>query len=150
LFHDPNEGLKTSDNLFTSINAWKERAKLPILSVFRGVDVEKIGQAALLLGNCTVVLDEFDRAAFNKKWVSPSIRHIVHEGRHRRVNLMGTFRRTANVPEDLLSQADVVFLLKHSAQSPYDLMAIDRRFGPKYAQIVQGLGFGEFIIAQDD
>jgi len=136
--------------VYTSAAAYMRDPRPMGLSVFRGVDVEDVARLALDVRDVTLVVDEMDRACENKRWHSPSVKRIVHEGRHFRCGLFGTFRRTANVSEDLLSQVDFAFLFRTSQTSPYDLLTIKQRFGERYALEVQTLGFGEFVVWSDE
>jgi DNA helicase HerA-like ATPase len=123
---------------------------VPWLSVFRWLDdPDELAQLACEVGACTLVLDELDRAAHNKEWRSPWVRRIVHEGRHYRVNLWGTFRRTQNVPEDIITQADRIYVFRHSAAALYDLRALER-LGPEYPSIATQLAVGQFVVWGDD
>lgn len=126
----------------------------PYLSIFRGeVDPEDIAALALKVGRVTCVFDELDQAFANKAFITgarqSSIRRIIHEGRHSGVSLMGGFRRTANVSEDLVSQCDYVLLFRTNPTSPGDLEAIEKRFGLSYAAAVQHLAMGQFVVWSD-
>lgn len=155
LYHDPACQLDDRAGwLCTSIAHARERISrarvLPQLSIFRGVEVEDLARFALEVRDCTLIIDELDRACTGKVWKSESVRRIVHEGRHERIDLWGTFRSTRNVSEDVLNAADAVFLFRHSAAAYYDLQAIEHRLGPSYATACQGLEFGQFVIWRDD
>lgn len=150
-YHDPQHQINSAlGKVYTSAAAWAADPRPPFLSIFRECEIEEVAQLALRVRDVTVVLDEMDRAFSQKKWLSPSTQRIVHEGRHYRVSLLGTFRRTANVSEDVLSQTDYAFLFRTSSTSPYDLQTIDRRFGSSIAEQVQSLGMGEFVVWHDD
>lgn len=139
--------------LFTSIGdarAFIAAHGAPRLSIFRGVDVNAIAELAARVHDVTLVLDEMDRACQNKKWTAPAVRHLVHEGRHERVDLFGGFRRTANVSEDLLAMADHVFLFRHSEASPYDVQAVRMRFGDRYGDLVTQLEPMRFVHWADE
>jgi hypothetical protein len=126
------------------------RGSIPPVNLFDGDDVEGICQLACAVKDVTVVLDEFDRATDGKKWTAPTARRIVHEGRHLRVGLWGTFRRTANVSEDLLTQADWVFLFRHSEMGNYDLRGLAQRLGDDYVRAIQSLEVGQFVAWRDE
>lgn len=139
--------------LFTSVDAARSHFRAqgaPRLSIFRNVDVDELARLACEVHDVTLVLDEMDRACNGKTWTAPTVRHIVQEGRHERVDLFGTFRRTANVSEDLLSGSDYVFLFRHSTANPYDLQTIAKRFGENYERAVQTLEPGRFVIWADE
>jgi DNA helicase HerA-like ATPase len=74
-----------------------------------------------------------------------AVRKIIHEGRHYGVSLMGTFRRTSNVAEDLISQCDHVFLFRTTPTCPQDLVTIRQRFGEPYAAAVSSLDVRKFL-----
>lgn len=149
-YHDPQAQIDdSSGRVFTSSAEWAADPQPPYLSVFRECEVEEVARLALRVRGVTVVVDEMDRGFDGKRWVSKSLRRIVHEGRHFRVSLFGTFRRTANVSEDILSQADYVFLFKTSASSPYDLQTIEKRFGNGIAERVQHLDAHQFVVWND-
>lgn len=155
LWHDPGAQLAdTVGRHFAAVRTARDWLKLhgslPQLSVFRGADVEELAKLAIDLGDVTLVMDELDRACRDKRWLSESVRRIVHEGRHLRVDLFGSFRSTRNVSEDLLGQADHVFLMRHTAAGEYDLGTIARRFGDRYASAVQALEPMQFLAWSDD
>jgi hypothetical protein len=155
LYHDPACQLSEGAGvLCTSVELARTRLArdgvLPQLTIWRGVDVEDLARFALQVRDCTLIVDELDRACTGKIWKSDSVRRIVHEGRHERIDLWGTFRSTRNVSEDLLNAADAVFLFRHSVAAYYDLQAIEHRLGPSYAIACQSLGFGQFVIWRDD
>lgn len=138
--------------LFTSIaqaRATFRAGGAPRLSIFRGVDVNDLALLAREVHDTTLVLDEMDRACHGKTWSAPEVRHLVQEGRHERVDLFGTFRRTANVNEDLLAAADFVFLFRHSEAAPYDLQTLRLRFGERYAEACTTLEPGRFVVWAD-
>jgi len=151
-FHDPQEQVSTANvgRVYTSIGQWRADARPTYLSVFREVELEEVAALALQVRDVTLAADELDRATNGKSWLSPSTKRIVHEGRHYRVSLLGAFRRTANVSEDMLSQTDYAALFHTSAGSPYDLQAIGKRFGPAYAEAVTTLENGQFVVWSDD
>lgn len=134
--------------MFSSTGDWRASPTIPPLSVFRGVEVEDLAQLARDVGDVTLVLDELDLVSQDKRWTAPTVRQLVHYGRHYRVNLLGGFRRTANVPEDILSQADHVFLFKHEQRAIYDVRTIRDRFGQVYADAVVQLQPMQFVIAE--
>lgn len=139
--------------VFTSIDEARRvfsATGAPRLSLFRGVDVNDLAELARDVHDVTLVLDEMDRACKGKTWTAPAVRHLVHEGRHERVDLFGTFRRTANVSEDLLAACDFAFLFRHSEASPYDLQTIRMRFGETYEAAVRTLEPGRFVIWADE
>lgn len=118
--------------------------------MFRFIDdVDELGQLALETGNCTLILDEIDRAFESKRWAAPHVRKIVHEGRHPRVNLWGGARRIGDLGEDIIAQASRIYLFRHSPQAVYDLQRIERSLGPQYAAFAQQAQFGEFVIYED-
>ena len=88
------------------------------------------------LRRITCVIDELDLCCSQKKWSSPMARELAHYGRHRQVDLFGSFRFTRNINEDLPALADFVFLLRHSAKARFDLLAIQQRFGADAARTV--------------
>jgi len=138
--------------LFTSVaqaRAHFRAVGAPRLSIFRGVDVNDLALLAREVHDVTLVLDEMDRACQGKRWIAEEVRHLVHEGRHERVDLFGTFRRTANVSEDLLSGSDFVFLFRHSEAAPYDLRTIRERFGEQYERAVKTLEPMRFVVWAD-
>jgi hypothetical protein len=59
------------------------------------------------LCNCAVVVDEVDRWC-TPSWTRAELRHLIHYGRHRRVDLIASARRIANCSRDLSSQADTI------------------------------------------
>lgn len=155
---DPQAGLSVpASQVFTSVERWRRTRVVPYVSVFRGIHPNAIAHLACQVGDVTVVLDEVDRACIDKKWAtSPElatpecvdgawVKRIVHEGRHLRVSLWGSCRRLQNVPEDLLSQADVVNVFRVDEHAFYDLVAIKQRFGPDAARQVTTLERGEFL-----
>lgn len=140
-------------SVFTSVAQAREQIRArgaPRLSIFRGVDVEELAQLACDVHDVTLVVDEMDRACQGKRWTSEAVRHLVHEGRHERVDLFGTFRRTANISEDLMAQADYIFLFRHSEANPYDLRTVRDRFGERYENAVKTLEPGRFVVWADE
>lgn len=157
--HDPQGGLEVpSSQVFTSVAHWRARREVPALSVFRAIgDLNELAALACEVGDVTLVLDEIDRACADKKWLTSKhlatddcrdgawVKRIVHETRHYRVNLWGGCRRFANIPEDLVTQADVVFLFHHDQKAVHDLRAIEARFGADVREAAQRLDVGQFI-----
>jgi hypothetical protein len=121
-------------------------------NIFRGCEAEDVAALALKLGRCTLVLDEMDQVFSHKGYIAgadSAVRKIIHEGRHYGVCLMGTFRRTASVSEDLVSQCDYVFLFRTTATAPQDIVTIRQRFGEAFANVVPTLDVGKFVIWTD-
>lgn len=148
LWHDP-AGQVTGGKVYHSVAEFLADPELGYLSIFRNVEVEAVAQLALRMGDVTLVLDEMDRACTDKDWTAPSVKTIVMEGRHYRVCLWGSFRRTRNVPEDLVSQTDYAFLFRTTSAAPGDIITIRQRFGPAFAQVVQTQPPFAFAIWQD-
>jgi hypothetical protein len=152
-WHDPQAQLNDAAgrvfNSVTEARAVAALGALPQLSIFRSVEIDDLAQFAIAVGSVTLVADELDRAFSGKAWKSDAVRKIVHEGRHLRVDLFGTFRSTRNVNEDLLGQADHVFLLRHTQAGYWDLQTLRQRFGDGVADAVQGLDVGQFLIWSD-
>jgi hypothetical protein len=153
-YHDPQ--CQISDHagrVYESIGAWVADTAPARLSIFRGVDAESVAELALAARDVTLVLDEMDEAFSNKRFHAgpdkSAIRRVIHYGRHHRVSLMGGFRRTANVSEDVLSQCDRVFLFRGTTACPSDTEALLKRFGKPTAQLVQQLKFGQFTMWMD-
>ena len=152
LIHDPHCGLSVpNEQIFESIEQWSECQTIPRLSVFRGIDdVDDLARLACRVKDCTLILDELDRAAINKKWSSLWVKRIVMEGRHYRVNLWGTFRLTANVPEDFISQCHKIFFFHTPKTALYELRGLVLRVGEQYADILPTLKVGEFVVFEDN
>lgn len=125
-------------------------AGVPRLCIYRGCDVEDVAALALELHDVTLVVDELDRACSGKTWRAPSVRRIVHEGRHERVDLWGSFRSTRNVHEDLVGQCDAALLFRQTEAGYYDLQTLKLRFGPAMAEAVQRLEPMHFVMWADD
>lgn len=152
LFHDPQAQISDArGRIYTSVHAWIQDTHPRLLSIFRDVDAESVAALALELGNVTLVLDEMDEAFRDKRYASPnsSVRRLIHYGRHHRVCLMGAFRRTPNVSEDLVSQCDRALLFRMSPSCPQDILTVRQRFGDPCADAVQTLDFGQFVCWQD-
>lgn len=159
-FHDPKEGVSApAGSVFTSIEAWRLAKRVPPLSVFRAIpDLNELARLACEVKDVTLIIDELDRACDGKRWYPSKhlanadcrtgswVERIVNETRHYRVNLWGGVRRFANLPEDVITAADVTLLFNHDAQAIYDLQAIARRHGPAVAEQLPGLQVGEFVI----
>lgn len=148
-WHDAQAQIR--GRVFTSVDEWRSAAAVPALSVFRGVEPAELAQLAIDVGDVVLVLDELDMATGgNKSWPrgSDSVRRIVHYGRHLRVTLLGGFRRTQNIPEDALSQADHVFLFRHEEDAARDLDAIEDRFGERFRVAAAALEPGQFVVVK--
>jgi len=126
------------------------RGVCPQLAVVCGGEVEELAALALRVRYLTLWIDEMDRACNDKKWLAPSVKTIVHEGRHKHIDLFGSFRFTRNVSEDLIGSSDAVFLFHTSTAAVYDLQTIRQRFGPHYADAVVSLERHRFVIWTDD
>jgi hypothetical protein len=59
------------------------------------------------IGDCMLVVDEVDRWC-TPSWTRAELRHVIHYGRHRRIDVVATCRRIANTSRDLSSQADTI------------------------------------------
>jgi len=152
-YHDP--GLQIAGGVvFNNVQTVRERIAagkgLPRLSVFRGCDIDDVAQLAIDVHDVTLVADELDRACTEKRFISKAVKRIVHEGRHERVDLFGTFRSTRNVSEDLIGQSDFIFLHKHTSAAIHDLQTIRQRFGERYYRAVQKLQPMEFVLWADE
>lgn len=155
LYHDPGGQIDHSKGaLFTDVGDaeayWRANRALPSLSVFRDVDVDDLCAFAMTVRDVTLVIDELDRVCRGKHWESQAAKRIVHEGRHKRVDLFGTFRSTRNVNEDIIGQADHVFIFRHSGASYYDLQTVDLRLGPQWAGLAKNLPLKHFVVWSDD
>ena len=155
LYHDPGAQIDHRRGaLFTSVEDaeayWRANKALPGLSVFRDVDVDELCLLAMQIKDVTLVIDELDRVCKGKHWESPAAKRIVHEGRHKRVDLFGTFRSTRNVNEDIIGQSDYIFLFRHGGGAYYDLQTVDLRLGPQWAQIARSLAPKHFAVWSDD
>jgi hypothetical protein len=106
-------------------------------------------ELALQIKDCVVDIDELDRLCRGKKWASKAAERIVHEGRHYRVSLLGSARRTAKLHEDILSQADYMFLFHHSHNSPWDIQTLRYRVGPMADELPK-LQRHHFMVWKDD
>ncbi len=146
-------------SVFTSVEAWRRAKQVPALSVFRAIpDLNELAKLACEVRDVTLIFDEIDRACDGKGWYASKhladadcrdgkwVQRIVNETRHYRVNLWGGCRRFANIPEDLITAADVTLLFHHDADAIYDLQAIARRHGPATAEALPKLAVGEFIL----
>ena len=130
--------------------AWiRDHNSVPRLIVIRQDTADRVAQLAVRLKDITVVFDELDQLCAGKRWQSVAAREIVHYGRHLRIGVLGSFRRTQNVHEDLLSSADAVFLFRHSDGSVRDVDAVKDRFGERYAEIVTRLEDKQFVVWRD-
>jgi len=148
LWHDPHGEIRPTHPSVTVYNGVAELRRAPTLtplSVVRGdVNVDELAHAAVMYpGAVTLVLDELDRACNGKRWISDWTRRIVHEGRHTKTNLWGSFRRNSNVNEDLLSQAMFAFVFRHQGETDRQLLM--RSFGRKLADQAMTLKPGKFI-----
>lgn len=155
LWHDPGAQIDASRGaLFTSVDAaeeyWRLNRGLPSLCVFRDIDVDELCVFAMKVRDVTLVIDELDRVCKGKHWESPAAKRIVHEGRHKRVDLFGTFRSTRNVNEDIIGQADYIFLFRHGQSAYYDLQTVDLRLGPQWAEVAKTLPIKRFAVWTDD
>lgn len=146
-----------ASSVFTSVAQWRASKQVPRLSVFRGVHPNELAHLACEVRDVTLVLDEADRASNGKDWhtdkalASPVckdgawVKRVVHEGRHYRVSLIGSCRDFRSVPEDLIAQADALFIFRIDAHAYYDLRALERRCGPEAAELAAQLQEGEFL-----
>lgn len=121
----------------------------PRLMLVRQDDAANVCQLAWELGQVTCVIDELDLVCKAKVWESDAARSIAHYGRHRQVDLFGSFRFTRNINEDLPALADFIFLMRHSGAALYDLRTIRQRFGDAYAREVVNLQNHEAIVWHD-
>jgi hypothetical protein len=152
-FHDPLAQISPAGGrIYTSAHQWARDPRPLHLSIFRDVDTETVARLALSVGDVTLVLDEMDEGFRDKRYASPdsALRRIIHYGRHHRVCLLGAFRRTPNVSEDLVSQCDRAFLFHTPSSCPHDLITIRQRFGEGVADAVQRLDFGQCLMWSDD
>lgn len=122
---------------------------VPGVTVIRRDDADRVARLALELRDVTLVLDELDMVCGGKRWLSDATREIVHYGRHLRISLMGGFRRTQNVHEDLISQCDAAFIFRHSESAPRDVSALADRFGQDYADRAMTLEPMQFLVWRD-
>lgn len=119
------------------------------------VTVEEAARRALALaaehGGCVLVLDEVDAEVPNhagalrseRKPGGSPLHTIVHYGRHRRTALWCAARRPANVSQDLVALANVVYVMQTT--HPRDLKRIEELGGPEAAAEAVTLEPGEFI-----
>lgn len=135
-----------------------ERKVQPRVTVIRADTADAVCRLAWDTGNTTCVIDELDAVCTAKRWSQEerldsvncgAARALAHYGRHRGVDLFGSFRFTRNVNEDLPALADFVFLLRHSAAAAYDIRTIRLRFGDAYADEVIAMAPHETLIWHD-
>lgn len=155
MWHDPSAGLVVSGALICkritdAEDFIRARRQVPRMIIVREDTADRVAQLALRLGDCLLVLDELDQVCAGKRWLSDAARDIVHYGRHKRIALMGGFRRTQNVHEDLLSQAHAAFVFRHSSASPRDVDALRDRLGRDFAARAVELEPMQFMVWRDD
>lgn len=122
---------------------------VPRLSIFREVKADDLCALAERVRNVTLVLDEVDRICDGKAFTSDAAHWVVHEGRNWGVDLWGTARATRCLNEDIIGQADVLFLFHHSEADVYTLDTLRRRF-PHLVGLLPGLRRWEFLVWSDD
>ncbi len=154
VWHDPSGQLEVPRALVrdtaAEVRAWcRENRTLPRLIIIRRDTADRVAQFALELRGVTLVLDELDQVCGGKRWLSQAAQEIVHYGRHLQISLLGGFRRTQNVHEDLISQADVAFIFRHSTSAPRDIDALADRFGTDYAERAKTLDPMQFLVWRD-
>jgi hypothetical protein len=87
-------------------------------------------------GNFTLGIEEVPMLC-QPSYLPPEFDRIVRLGRHRRVNLVWTAQRMAEVARRLTAATDLFLLFAHS--EPRDLDAIAERCGREVAEHVAGL-----------
>lgn len=154
LWHDPAAQITHPNALLVdTVSQGVERIRalkgLPRLVIVRRDTADNVARMALKLGRVTVVFDELDQVCRGKSWLSDAAREIVHYGRHSQIALLGCFRRTANVHEDILSQAHAAFIFRHSEASKPDCDALRGRFGDDVALAATQLEPMRFLVWRD-
>lgn len=124
----------TAYNLARDVEQAAATRTLPRLCIVRQDSADNVCKTAWKLGTVTLVIDELDHVCTAKKWASPVAHDIAHYGRHRRVDLFGSFRSTRNVNEDFPLLADYVLLMHHSSAALYDVRTLGHRFGRENAE----------------
>lgn len=149
LVHDPFKQWRGGEVFATCREARRaiaERRRLPRLTLVRADSADAVCRLAWDIGQITCVIDELDQVCSSKRWVSEAARQIVHYGRHREVDLFGSFRFTRNVNEDIPSRANYIFLMRHSGAALADLELLRRRLGAAYADTVTTLVDHECLV----
>ncbi len=156
--HDPAEQWR-GGSVFATVAAvrayLKAKGSLPRLVIVRQDSPHRVCRLAWDLGNLTCVIDEFDSVCTAKRWAKDewisqvncgAARALAHYGRHRGVDLMGGFRFTRNVNEDIPGLADYVLIMRHSPGALYDVRALAQRFGVDYSQAATQINDHECLV----
>ena len=77
-------------------------------------------------------------------YIPPELGKLVRLGRHRRVSLVWTAQRMAEVSRTLTAMTDSFVLF--ATTEPRDLDAIRDRCGDEIADKVEALGFHDFVV----
>lgn len=156
--HDPNEQW-SGGAVFGTVAEVRAhiRAKgsIPRLVLVRRDTPHRVCRLAWDIGDTTCVVDELDTVCTAKAWSKKeeipefecgAARALAHYGRHRNVDLLGSFRFTRNVNEDIPGLADFVVLMRHSEGGLFDVRLLAQRFGEAYAEQVTQLDDHECIV----
>ena len=92
-----------------------------------------------------LIIDEVDLFYNQWNWSHKNIiRKFIHYGRHKEADLITTSRRPANLPKDLLSQADVLEIFR--MREPRDLNYLKQFiYAEDVEEKIRNLGFYEHI-----
>ncbi len=160
LVHDPAEQWRggRAFNRADDVRAYIERTgKRPRLIRVRFDTASAVCKLAWDLGCITLVLDEMDTLCTNKAWSGedevPEFscgagRAIVHYGRHRNVDLIGSFRSTRGVNEDIPGFARFIFVFRHDDKGMADVDLLRRRFGDDFAEAAVRLDDHECLVVK--
>lgn len=159
--HDPNEQWQGGHPFGTVAEARayiQKRGAVPRLLLVRRDSASRVCRLAWDIGSTTCVIDELDTVCSAKRWSDEekiseygkgAAYCLAHYGRHRQVDLFGSFRSTRNVNEDLPGRANYVFVMRHSAGARFDLLMLGQRFGESYAGEAVNLEDHECLVWTD-
>lgn len=94
------------------------------------------------LENLTFLIEEIDSFCSAMK-IPETLSKIIRYGRHNKISLITTARRTADVPRLLTSQATDFFIFSH--HEPRDIEYFNRLFTPRIAGKIRGLKKLEYL-----
>lgn len=119
--------------------------------VVQGIDPEGFEELARIVMKMQViafVIDEVDMFAPATMTNKAAFYHLIHYGRHNRIDIITTSRRPANISRNLTSQTDLFFFSRIRENT--DKKYIEDYIGKELAETAKRLQRFTFLMVRDD
>lgn len=119
--------------------------------VVNGLDEDNFEELAALvykMSDISFLVDEIDMFAPPTMTRKASFYKLIHYGRHNRIDIFTTSRRSANISRNLTSQTDVVLFSR--VREPNDKKYIGNYIGKEYIKVAENLQKFHFLVIDEN